>query len=90
MPDESMRDPLIQILCTSGTVAGLARHWLPGAEPVMVRYGAFRLSKAEAMARSHGFGVELDEDDAAKREADFHALAAGVRARFARRADARG
>jgi hypothetical protein len=80
---KSERDPMLGLLRVAGLTLGSAQRWLPGASRFMERRGATRLRAAEEMARTHGFGVQLevDEDDAAHEES-FQHLASGVRERF--------
>ncbi len=81
--EEGARDPRLGLLRAAGLGLGSVHRLVPGAAGIMERRGAAKLSAAEAMARSHGFGVkfELAEDDA-EREATFQFLARGVRERF--------
>jgi hypothetical protein len=81
--DKDARDPFVGLLRAAGFATGSIHRWLPGASGFMERRGIARLSAAEAMARTHGFGVELelDEDEEA-RERSFQHLSRGVREHF--------
>jgi hypothetical protein len=82
--DTDARDPLVGLLRATGFATGAAHRFIPGAREFMTQRGIERLSAAEAMARTHGFGVELElDDDEEDRERSFQFLACGVRERFA-------
>jgi len=74
-------DLLVPVLRTAGLGVSTAHGYLPGVADWMERYGAAKLSNAADMARSHGFGVSVEEDERAAQTFAF--FAAGVRARFA-------
>lgn len=74
-------DPLLPLLRGAGALAGVAHTVVPGVADWMVARGARQLSAASEMARSHGFGVSLEDDE--EGALAFDTLAEGVRERFA-------
>ena len=80
------RDPRVDLLWWVSLGVGSARSWIPGAAELMESEGAARFAAAEKMARAHGFGVKVERDeDNENQEVAWHAMAAGVRTRFAAR-----
>ena len=73
-------DLLVPVLRTAGLGVSTAHGYLPGVADWMERYGSSKLATAADMARSHGFGVSLEEDERAAQTFAF--FSAGVRARF--------
>ena len=74
-------DPLLPLLRGAGALAGVAHTVVPGLADWMVARGARQLAAASEMARSHGFGVSLEDDE--EGALAFDTLAGGVRERFA-------
>jgi len=73
-------DPLVPLVRGAGFSVSTAHSHLPGVADWMERWGASKLANASEMARSHGFGVSVEEDEGAART--FEVFSAGVRARF--------
>ena len=73
-------DPLLPLLRGAGALAGVAHTVVPGVADWMVARGPGK-SAASEMARSHGFGVSLEDDE--EGALAFDTLAGGVRERFA-------
>lgn len=86
VPKSRQRDPLIDITWWLSRGVGTARTWIPGAASLMEQDGLARFAEAERLARTHGFGVRVERDESNdEEEVAWHAMAAGVRARFALR-----
>lgn len=73
-------DPLLPLLRGASYGIGSAYQYVPGVADWMARRGAAKLATASEMARSHGFGVSMEEDESA--EETFRVLGEGVRQRF--------
>lgn len=86
VPKSRQRDPLIDLTWLLSRGIGTAREWIPGVAGLMEQEGMALFAESERMARSHGFGVKVERDEAdADHEVTWQAMAAGVRARFALR-----
>ncbi len=74
------RDPILSLLRGASAGMSVARRRIPGVAGWMERRGVARFEAAVEMAKSHRFGVRLENED--DDDASFQHLARGVRARF--------